>query len=66
MENEYEYYKVGDLVEAHGSGGHLGIITRSNFWQKCEYLDDTHEFVGVAFAKFHSKQYPVRYINKVS
>ena len=61
---EYEYYKVGDLVAANGKL--LGVITRSNFWQKCEYLDDTHEFVGVAFSKFHSKQYPVRYISKVS
>lgn len=60
-----QYYKVGDLVATY-PGEHLGIITRSNFWQKCEYLDDTHEFVGVAFAKFHSKQYPVRYISKVS
>ena len=64
MEPTYVNYRVGDLV-VNPTSGVIGVITSHNYWAEDEYLGTEEEVVDVMFGRHISKQYPVRYINKV-
>jgi len=61
----YVNYKVGDLV-INPISGVIGIITNHNYWVEDEYLGTEEEVVDVMFGAYPSRQYPVRYIEKLS
>ena len=61
---EHRIYNIGDLV-AVASNRVLGIITKSNYWALDEYLGGEIEMVDVMFGSHESKQYPVRYVEKL-
>ena len=61
----YINYKVGDLV-VNPLSGVVGVVTTRNYWVQDEYLATEEEVVDVMFGASISKQYPVRYIEKLS
>ena len=61
----YVNYKVGDLV-INPTSGVIGIITNRNYWVEDEYLGTEEEVVDVMFGEHPSRQYPVRYIEKLN
>ena len=61
----YINYKVGDLV-VNPLSGVVGVVTTRNYWVQDEYLSTEEEVVDVMFGENISKQYPVRYIEKLN
>ena len=61
----YINYKVGDLV-VNPLSGVVGVVTTRNYWVQDEYLATEEEVVDVMFGTSISKQYPVRYIEKLN
>ena len=61
----YINYKVGDLV-VNPLSGVVGVVTTRNYWVQDEYLSTEEEVVDVMFGEIISKQYPVRYIEKLN
>lgn len=64
MSNKYVHYNVGDLV-LNPVAGVVGIVTNSNYWVHDEWLGGEEEVIDVAFGSDESKQYPVRYVEKL-
>ena len=48
------------------TSGVVGIITNHNYWVEDEYLGTEEEVVDVMFGEHPSRQYPVRYIEKLN
>jgi len=64
MSNKYVHYDVGDLV-LNPVAGVVGIVTNSNYWVHDEWLGREEEVIDAAFGPSESKQYPVRYVEKL-
>jgi|TARA_R100000234_G_C5002131_1_gene180796 hypothetical protein len=65
MTYKYVNYNIGDLV-LNPVADVVGIVTKSNYWVEDEYLGSEEEVIDVAFGPSVSKQYPVRYVEKLS